>query len=91
MSALENDARALTEGRRKRPPKHPDLRRDHDEKAAVENDGTLYRKASVVQVWWGHDAAGRPFTGVNGRETWYMPNEAQAKANFKNLRRQWQE
>jgi hypothetical protein len=56
-----------------------DLRADYDEKASVD-DGTLYRKGVVVQVWWG---SGR------GKETWTAPSESEAKRNFQDMKERW--
>jgi hypothetical protein len=65
-----------------------DLRNDYDEKAEV-NDGTLYRKGRVVQVWWIKDTFGRPFKGNKGRETWTTPDLKNARYNFDEMRSRW--
>lgn len=62
-----------------------DLRQKYDEKVKV-NNGTLYRKGVVIQVWWDKDAAGRKLKGSQGRETWTAPDIKTAKENFKDMR-----
>lgn len=41
----------------------PDLSKNYDEKAKVE-DGMLYRKGNMIQVVWFKDALGRPKTAI---------------------------
>jgi hypothetical protein len=69
-----------------------DIRPNADETAAVK-DGMLYRKGGTVQVWWSRDAAGRPFCGDEGRETWTLDNSEwgieQAKRNFAEMKERW--
>jgi hypothetical protein len=73
----------------------PDLRQQYDETVRIK-DGTLYRKGNVVQVWWERDAIGRPFDngptadlskafGGHGRETWTLPDEAQARRTYNGM------
>jgi len=70
-----------------------DLRNYYDEKAVL-HDGTIYRNGLVVQVWWKHDALGRPFdNGVeasktlmgNGRETWTFYEQGEALRCYQSL------
>ena len=60
----------------------PDLRKSHDAIATLEN-GKLYRKANILQVWWHHDAMGNPFDKPeDGRETWTLPSIHDARESF---------
>ncbi|MBA7499321.1 hypothetical protein ES704_02061 [subsurface metagenome] len=55
-----------------------DIRGDYDEIAYVK-DGILYRKGSIVQVWW----------DKWGKETWTNPSEEQARENFNAMKERW--
>lgn len=61
-----------------------DLRNDYDETATVK-DGVLYRKGSIVQVWWIE----------SGKETWDLPNTVwgieEAKRNFNEMKERFNE
>ena len=37
-----------------------DLRHSYDECIEIE-DGVLYRKGNVLQIWWTHNSLGQPF------------------------------
>lgn len=55
-----------------------DLRGDYDEIAHVKG-GILYRKGSIIQVWW----------DKWGKETWRGPSEKEARENFNAMKERW--
>ena len=52
-----------------------DLRMDYDEKQGVDG-GTLYRKDSLIQLWW---------SGVKRKETWTLPTINKALETFRDM------
>jgi DNA-binding PadR family transcriptional regulator len=61
------------------PPK-VDLRKNHDlQERTEENDGTLYLKGNIVQVWWDKIAG---YTGEWTQETWTLPSRENALEVF---------